>query len=431
MFSRLFGIGRRRERRASAAEAEPEPVARRSGGPRRTSSASSQPAQRRASAPAAAGAPYRGPSSSSTFVAIPDSFETLSEVGAALRRRGLSRVALMLAVDFTQSNTWTGKHSFEGRCLHDTSAGCANQYERVISCLGRCLEPFLGASPVPVPAWGFGDTTTEDRAVFSFFEGGRPARGFAEALQRYRQLAGAVCLAGPTSFGPAIRAATAATLAGGNAFSLLVLIADGQVTRSCDVPAGELSAQERDTIDALVAASNSAALAVIMIGVGDGPWEHMRAFDDLVPSRKQDNFQFVEFNAIMRAVPRGGSAADAAFALACLQEVPLQYEAAQRLGLLHRQPTAPPPRVRILPPPVRERRESAPQQAKPPPHAPPPEQPAASSCSICLDAPRDAVLLPCGHAALCMGCAANVMRAGRRCPICRAAVASHHKLFLS
>lgn len=422
MFSRLFG---RRDRRASAPSSTEAAPRNGAGTPRSSTGPETVP---RASASR----------SSTSFVAIPDSFETMPEVAAALRKRGLERCALHLAVDFTQSNTWTGKHSFHGRCLHDTAgvAG-ANPYERVLGVLGRTLVPFL--TDGAVSAYGFGDSTTQDAAVFSFFDGGRAAP-FEEVLARYRELAPGVALAGPTSLGPAIRAAAASTIASGNAFTLLVIVADGQVTRSADLRPGEVSAQETDSIQAIVDASASAALAVVMVGVGDGPWSAMQAFDDLIPSRLWDNWQFVNYNAVTRSLQRvtgAADAADAAFALACLQEVPAQYETCRRLGLLNRRPTSTPPQtsVRILPPPVRERRvptPPAPMRPTPASAPPPPSSSSsdASSCAICLCAPRDSVLLPCGHAALCMQCAGDVMRTAKRCPLCRGAVESHHKLFL-
>ena len=51
-------------------------------------------------------------------VAIRDGFEALEEVRAALRRAGLEKAALVLGVDYTKSNEWTGAVSYEGRCLH-------------------------------------------------------------------------------------------------------------------------------------------------------------------------------------------------------------------------------------------------------------------------------------------------------------------------
>ena len=441
MWAKLFG----RKRRASA-PAAPTPAPRGSGG----------------GAPGAA--PRRGEARSATFAAIPDTFESLPEVTAALRRGGLTKCCLVVAVDFTQSNTWTGRRTFGGRCLHSLENGeVPNPYERALSTIGKTLAP-LDADGL-IAAYGFGDASTQDSAVFSFRPDGAPLRGFGELLTRYRALAPHVALAGPTSFAPAIRAAAAATASAGSEFTILLLLADGQVTRSADVPRGELSPQEAATAAALVEASRTVPLVVVMVGLGDGPWEPMRDFDDALPSRDWDNFQFVEVSALRGGGGAGGApgaAWEAGFALACLQEVPAQHAACARLGLLgagSRRGGRAVPRVRVLPPPhieaaaptptppqlhesyaapyahqqlpvqpppmPRGRRASAPATA---PESPRPA--AAASCAVCFDAPRDAAFVPCGHAALCFACATRVMGASRRCPICRAVPQSHVRLYL-
>ncbi|KAH9613658.1 hypothetical protein KSS87_017085 [Heliosperma pusillum] len=76
----------------------------------------------------------------------------------------------------------------------------------------------------------------------------------------------------------------------GGQYHVLLIMADGQVTRSVDTQPGHLSPQEQNTIQAIVQASEY-PLSIVLVGVGDGPWDMMREFDDNIPSRGFDNFQ--------------------------------------------------------------------------------------------------------------------------------------------
>jgi len=348
---------------------------------------------------------------------IADNFSSLASLKAALHDTQLENCNLIVAVDFTKSNEWTGKASYGGKNLH--APGGDNQYEAALS-LCESLSEF--DEDGLIPAYGFGDASTRAGAVFSFLPGDAPCAGLRAVLDRYRALAPRVALSGGTSFAPAIRKACALVAAASPpSFHILIIVCDGQVSDECRAA----------TVAAIVEAS-AYPLSIVCVGVGDGPWGEMQRFDDDVPARGWDNFQFVPLVATLRAARRSGVAAAEAFALAALMEVPEGYAACKRLGLVGAR--APPPTpVRTLEPPAAGGGggggDGGGAPPPPPPRAASPAgggAPAAPQCSICLHNPVDRVF-SCGHT-ICGACEGALQR--RVCHVCRAAAPRSAPLFL-
>lgn len=357
-----------------------------------------------------------------------DVYKTLPEVQRALADAGLECSNLIVGIDFTKSNEWTGKHSFGGRSLHAIGGQHPNPYEQVLAIVGRTLASFDDDNLIP--CFGFGDATTNDKHVFSFHAENRPCHGFKEALARYRQIAPHVRLYGPTSFAPIIHTAVDIVEASGGQYHVLVIIADGQMTRSVDTPDGVLSPQEQATVDAIVTAS-SYALSIVLVGVGDGPWDMMHQFDDDMPARAFDNFQFINFTEVMMTRRNDPpELKEAQFALGALMEIPPQYRACVRLGHLGRR-TGSSPTAEPLPPPPEVLQMDARQPTPPPP--PPPQttsarsrvtdEPETNECPVCFHNKRN-MAFNCGHQT-CLDCAAQLSS----CPICRVPITNRLRLY--
>ncbi|KAJ7979154.1 E3 ubiquitin-protein ligase RGLG2-like protein [Quillaja saponaria] len=184
---------------------------------------------------------------------IADNFSSLDKVVSCLREAGLESSNLILGIDFTKSNEWTGKFSFNRKSLH-AIGNTPNPYEQANSIIGRTLSSFDDDNLIP--CFGFGDVSTHDQCVFSFYLNQRSCRGFEEVLARYRQIVPHLKLSGPTSFTPIIDAAIDIVERSDGQYHVLVIIADGQVTRSPDTPPGKLSPQEKATVDSIFAASH-------------------------------------------------------------------------------------------------------------------------------------------------------------------------------
>ncbi len=389
--------------------------------------------------------------------AIADRYNTLDEVKRALIDAGLESSSLILAIDFTSSNASREQSqvSFSGRPLHSLDAG-ENLYEQALGVIARTLESF--DEDGYIPTYGFGCSRTHNDKVFAFRSADAPCVGLADVLATYRALAPAVRLAGPTSFDAVIRKAIEIVRASNNAYHILVILCDGQITRSVETPEDEFSDFERKTVDAIVEASHY-PLSIVVVGIGDGPWETMRAFDDKLPAREFDNFQFVDFHSSRQHAlglaphdePARTAFVEAMFARDALQEIPGQFAsvarylgARSRRALLEPGPVEtldPPVAVPPLPPQAAHAPRAAPEGGAGPPQRPvtaaaggggggAQAAPAPRECLICCARPPDTVLLPCGHLSFCSQCVDNAVAAVQgACPLCRRAVTGTNRVF--
>ncbi|KAL3571180.1 hypothetical protein D5086_028429 [Populus alba] len=386
---------------------------------------------------------------------IDDNYNSLEQVTDALVRAGLESSNLIVGIDFTKSNEWTGARSFNRRSLHHIGDE-QNPYEQAISIIGKTLSSFDEDNLIP--CFGFGDASTHDQEVFSFFPDERFCNGFAEVLTRYRELAPQLRLAGPTSFAPIIEMAITIVEQSGGQYHVLLIIADGQVTRSVDTEHGQLSPQEKGTVEAIVKASEY-PLSIILVGVGDGPWDMMKEFDDNIPARAFDNFQFVNFTKIM-SKNMDRSRKEAEFSLSALMEIPSQYKATLELNILgasrgkgiDRVPLPPPQYgagadsfrkgIDGVPLPPSQYGAGADSFRNPEPARSSSTHPSAPSsdrhdgtafpgssasdnhlCPICLTDPKD-MTFSCGHQTCC-DCGQDL----QLCPICRSTIHTRIRLY--
>ncbi|KAL5145955.1 E3 ubiquitin-protein ligase RGLG3 [Glycine soja] len=419
----------------------------------------------------------------------------------------------------TSPKAMSGQHSFHRKSLHHIG-NIPNPYEQAISIIGHTLSSFDEDNLIP--CFGFGDASTHDQNVFSFYRDNRFCHGFEEVLARYREIGPYIKLSelfdsrcfriyflyrlsnflfqvfsvnfenfffirlakAPSKvmifawmvgekrtlrtirwFGVVLlqfecgafgwREITK-SLAGDLFLPILV-------TRNPDVPRGKLSPQAQATISSIAAASHY-PLSIILVGVGDGPWDEMKHFDDNISERLFDNFQLeIRRIGVWRDIDKLDSTSSNSetnirglnknvktlfkflkvlkneyrvfkmsintgnFSAAALMEIPFQYRAAQNIQLndresvlhQHKRPFPPPneaidhdnARMAI---PHMTNLESA------EPTAPAAVEPV---CPICLTNPKD-MAFGCGHTT-CKECGSTLSS----CPMCRQQITTPPRLY--
>ncbi|KAI3382221.1 hypothetical protein SNEBB_000750 [Seison nebaliae] len=262
----------------------------------------------------------------SSINAIHDRFMSLDEVTEAIKCMNIDNINLIFGIDYTVSNLENGTKTFQGRSLHHIGHDILNPYQKVITIVGKTLESF--DEDGIIPAFGFGNETSRDSSIIRLNKQSDNCIGFTEVLEHYNNITPNIDLSGPTNFAPLIYKSIE-IVKETKAYHILVIVADGQVTN------------ERQTKQAIEKASYF-PLSIVVVGVGDGPWEKMMEFDDNLPNRQFDNFQFVNYHQIIQSIKKHEydndeeteKKCDALFALYALMEIPDQYASIKHLKLL-------------------------------------------------------------------------------------------------
>ncbi|CAL6106866.1 Copine_I [Hexamita inflata] len=149
-------------------------------------------------------------------------------------------------------------------------------------------------------------------------------QGMDAVLKTYRQFAPTVQQSGPTSLGPLIDEAIKSCERSPE-FHILIAITDGDIT-------------EPDQDKIKIQKASGYPLSIVVVGVGDGPFDILEQFDSKLSGRKFDNFNFFNYSEYKHKIDfmdtGSQNTAEEMVALQMLQEIPDQYQDIKTLQLL-------------------------------------------------------------------------------------------------
>lgn len=289
---------------------------------------------------------------------IPNRYESMDDLTAALREAGLEKCNLLVAIDFTKSNTWQGEKTFGGKCLHDIGKGGTtyeiaegapggdlkqdqgemidNPYQRVLKTAARPLNEFDEDKRIPTCIFGHARQHWEPyvREIFDShsdvpnFEKG--CHGLEGVLAAYEHAVKTYNFSGGTLFSPVLRWAQEKVVQSKNEYHILIILGDGNLDEK----------DMEDTQNILADSAKQYPLSIVFVGVGDGSdpknekdkWKRMRILDDC-PKGDCDIWQSV-YLANMQSQLDKSQHPDVELATMMLMEIPYQYKYFQSRGLV-------------------------------------------------------------------------------------------------
>ncbi|OQR95691.1 E3 ubiquitin-protein ligase RGLG2-like [Thraustotheca clavata] len=193
---------------------------------------------------------------------------------------------VMIGIDFSKSNEWTGKETFKGKSLHELPDRLSerNPYENAILFVSHILEKpaIQGAFDELIPCFGFGDSVTKSDAIFSFMpldrDGVPKRKGYKpkHLCTRYRDLCNTLEFEEPTSYAPIIQYAASEAKHSDLPTNLLIILTDGRLTMG----------QGHTTNTNLALEYAAKELDIVILVVGDGPHDILES--SLAPWSKKN-----------------------------------------------------------------------------------------------------------------------------------------------
>jgi E3 ubiquitin-protein ligase RGLG len=294
---------------------------------------------------------------------IGDTFETKEQLTDALRHYGLESCQLLVAIDFTKSNTYQGNRTFEGKSLHflpppvyedvfevpskrnertlsfekhelansQHIMKTLNPYQYVLSVAGNQLESFDDDGNIPTCIFGHTRNDIHDPYVKEIYSDEKTRTNYkiSGVIDAYESAVHNNTLSGPTRFTPVLEWAIRKVKETKNAYHILIIIGDGCIE------------DKHDTKHILAKAGNEVPLSVIFVGVGDGSnpedshdkWKNMRDVDDN-PHGTIDNWQSVYLANIQQDLNKSPHP-DTDLSLQMFMEIPFQYKYFKLNNLIH------------------------------------------------------------------------------------------------